>query len=98
MIESTMIAGDILSKVTIYELNREEAGRVTIEVHEVVAAPSHHEPAYKFVAYPSLVVGNVKQEYIAAGDSAEEALIKCLEKLKEVERFTDILEAVSPRV
>ena len=96
MIESALKNGDVLSKVTKYELNSEDAGRVFIEVHEIIATPGCQKTGHKFVAYPSLVVGHIKQEYIVAGNSADEVLIKCLEKLKEVKHFIEVIESVSP--
>ncbi len=70
---------ETLSKISRYELSRDE-GRFWIEVHEVIAG----EREGVFVACPTLFVSSAKQEYIVKSDSAEEALINCLHKIKNV--------------
>ena len=70
---------DILSKVTKYELNREN-GRMWIDVHKFLAGTKEN----LYIAIPSLLVSEANKEYMAKGETEEEALKKCLEKIKDV--------------
>ncbi len=80
-LEQFLNPGEILSSVTIYNLDRTAGqGRVFIYVHQVLAG----EGKGLFVAYPTLIIGTTKAEYMVTGDSHEEALEKCLEAIKAV--------------
>ena len=70
---------DILTRVTKYNLIRE--GRMLhIDIHEAL----HGKLANKFVAVPNLISIVAKQEYQGTGESEEDALKDCLEKIKNV--------------
>lgn len=77
---------DILTKITEYELSREE-GRVWIEVHKPIAGA---KPDTCF-AIPTLKFKSAKEQYIGKGETEEAALKDCLEKIKGTS-FNEILE------
>jgi hypothetical protein len=80
-LEHLLNPGEIFSNVTIYNLDRTGGqGRVFIFVHQVLAG----EGKGLFIAYPTLIVGQTKAEYMITGDTHEEALQKCLEAIKAV--------------
>ena len=68
---------DLLTRVTTYELNRED-GSIRIDVHEVVAG----EFKMKFFAVPNLIIKQGEREFIGIGGTAEEALEDCLSRVK----------------
>lgn len=73
--------GAVLTKVNRYELERgEKYGRIFIDAHKVLS----DEKEGMFYAIPNLVLGGTKQEYIASGETEEEALKKCLKLIKGV--------------
>ncbi len=65
---------DILTKVQKYELDRNEIGRILIDVHECIAG----EGKGKFFAVPNMLLGKTKREYIGKGSTEIEALQACL--------------------
>ncbi len=70
---------DILTRVLKYNLIRD--GRMLhIDIHECL----HGKLADKFVAVPNLISIVAKQEYQGAGQSEEEAIKDCLQKIKNV--------------
>jgi len=79
MNEFPISKGDILTKVSKYELNRDEL-RVFIEVHKVLVG----EEINHFIAVPTLLTRNAKEKYFGKGESEEEALKNCLEKIKDI--------------
>ncbi len=71
---------DILTKVTRYNLIRNER-LIYIDVHETKAG----NLAGKFVAVPNLVNIVARQEFQGTGETEEEALENCLQKIKKFE-------------
>ena len=71
---------DILTKVTRYNLIRNER-LIYIDVHETKAG----NLAGKFVAVPNLVNIVARQEFQGTGETEEEALQNCLQKIKKFE-------------
>ncbi len=70
---------EVLTKVTKYNLM--SCGKsILIDVHEAVAG----KLAAKYIAVPSLVMVIASPEYQGTGDSADEALQNCLEKIQHV--------------
>lgn len=90
MYEEQLNDGELLSKVTKYELDR-GTSRVFIDIHELVCSTINEEIDFKFLAVPNHVLGNTNQKYIAKGQTEREALAKCLSALKDVD-FSDIRE------
>jgi hypothetical protein len=73
--------GDVLTEVKKYELTRESnLGRLFIDVHKVIEG----KKTGLYVAIPGLILGGTKDKYITTGESAEEALAKCLDLVKGV--------------
>ena len=73
-------AKDILTKISRYNLIRNER-LVYIDVHETKAGTL----AGKFVAVPNLVNLVARQEFQGTGETEEEALENCLQKIKSFE-------------
>ena len=71
---------DILTKVSRYNLIRNER-LVYIDVHETKVG----NLAGKFVAVPNLVNIVARQEFQGTGETEEEALENCLQKIKKFE-------------
>ncbi|MDJ0985016.1 MAG: hypothetical protein QNJ26_05685 [Desulfobacterales bacterium] len=71
---------DILTKVTRYNLIRNER-LIYIDVHETKAG----NLAGKFVAVPNLVNIVARQEFQGTGETEEDALENCLQKIKKFE-------------
>ncbi len=71
---------DILTKVTRYNLIRNER-LIYIDVHETKAG----NLAGKFVAVPNLVNIVARQEFQGTGETEEDALGNCLQKIKKFE-------------
>lgn len=67
---------DILTKVTRYNLIRSER-MIYIDVHETIAG----NLAGKFVAVPNIISIIAEQKFQGAGNSEEDALKDCLEKI-----------------
>ncbi len=78
-LEQLLDDGDAFSRISSYELERND-GRVFIFVHEVLVG----ERKGWFFAYPTFIMGLPKDEYVATGTSHEEALRKCLSRIKGV--------------
>ncbi len=70
---------EVLTKVTKFNL-MSEGKSILIDVHEALAG----RLAAKFIAVPSLVMVIAKPEYQGTGDSIEEALQNCLDKIQNV--------------
>ncbi len=70
---------DLLTRITVYELNRED-GSLRIDLHEVIAG----DFKMKFFAVPNLIVKQGEKEFIGIGDTAEKALADCLSRIKDV--------------
>jgi hypothetical protein len=70
---------DLLTRVTTYELNRED-GSFRIDLHEVVAG----DFKMKFFAVPNLIVVQGEREFFGIGETAEEAIADCLARVKDV--------------
>ncbi len=71
--------GEVLTKVT--KFNLMSSGKsILIDVHEAIAG----NLAAKYIAVPSLVMVIAKPEYQGIGDSIDEALQNCLEKIQHV--------------
>lgn len=90
--KESMNKDEVLSKVTRYELERAGSKRIFIDIHEIVANTTEIGTSFKFMAVPNLVLGGTKEEYIITADTAENALTKCLDKLKDVADFLEVLE------
>lgn len=73
-------AKDILTKISRYNLIRNER-LIYIDVHETRAG----KLAGKFVAVPNLVNIVARQEFQGIGQTEEEALENCLQKIKHLE-------------
>lgn len=73
-------AKDILTKISRYNLIRNER-LIYIDVHETKAG----KLAGKFVAVPNLVNIVARQEFQGTGQTEEEALENCLQKIKQLE-------------
>ncbi len=71
---------DILTKVSRYNLIRNER-LIYIDVHETKAG----NLAGKFVAVPNLVNIVARQEFQGTGETEEDALENCLQKIKKFE-------------
>lgn len=71
-------AGDILTRVSRYNLIREQR-MLYIDVH----AALHGRLAAPFVAVPNLINLIARQEYQGVGDTEEAALADCLAKIRE---------------
>jgi len=80
---------ELLVKLQSYRLHRHEEGpAVTIEVGEVICG-SKPEIKDKFHAWiVPIGIGSVPKEYNGHGDTHEEALADCLEKIKNVDDET----------
>lgn len=72
-----------LTEVKRYDLDRgPDLGYLRIEVHRVMAGV---EKVGSFIAFPTqLLVGDTEDEYVAKGETAEEALTTCLDLIKGV--------------
>ncbi len=70
---------EVLTKVTKYNL-MSSGKSILIDVHETIAG----KLAAKYIAVPSLVMVIAKPEFQGTGDSAEEALQDCLEKIQDI--------------
>ncbi len=68
---------DLLTKVTTYEVNRED-GSFRVDLHEVVAG----DFKMKFFAVPNLIVKQGEREFIGIGETAEAALADCFSRVK----------------
>ena len=70
---------EVLTKVT--KFNLMSSGKsILIDVHEEIAG----KLAAKFIAVPSLVMVIAKPEFQGTGDSIEDALQDCLEKIQHI--------------
>lgn len=78
---------DIFSSVKVYQLNRNDH-RVFIYVHEILAG----EGKGLFIAYPTLILGESKEQYMCTGTSPKEALKKCLASIKGVANTRDLMQ------
>jgi hypothetical protein len=79
-IEALLSQDDILSRVHQFELEREE-WRIFITVRELLNGSKKGS----FYAIPNIVVRECSNaEYIGLGDSVEESLRDCLERIKGV--------------
>lgn len=72
---------DMLSKIHQYKLDR-PYGWCFISVHEVVAS---QKAKVNFIAVPNLTVQQAENQYFGTGESIEDALADCLNKIKSVE-------------
>ena len=70
---------EVLTKVTKYNL-MSSGKSILIDVHEAIAG----NLAAKYVAVPSLVMVIAKPEYQGTGDTEEEAIKNCLEKIQNI--------------
>ncbi len=71
--------GALFTKVSRYELLREKPdGRIFIDVHQVLSS----EKKGKYVAIPNMILFDAKDEYTASGKTEDEALKKCLKRIK----------------
>ena len=68
---------DMLSRISLYELWRDDS-RMFINVREFLSTTKKH----KFIASPSYIVKEGKEEFIGRGDTKEEALKDCLSRIK----------------
>ncbi len=73
-------SGDVLTKTSRYNLIR-NSRLVYIDVHEQLFG----QLAGQFVAVPNLVNVVARQEYQGVGNTEQEALADCLEKIKELQ-------------
>ena len=71
---------DMLSKIHPYKLDRPD-GWCNIAVHEIVES---EKAKIEFMAVPNLVVQQADKEYFGVGHTVEDALAKCLSKIKSV--------------
>ena len=85
--EMPLNSGDILTRVTKYNLIRSER-MLYIDVHEALAG----KLAGKFVAVPNLINIVAMQEYQGTGETEKEALGDCLGKIQDV-----AFEAIFPQ-
>ena len=72
--------GDIMTKVVRYNLIRNER-LIYIDVHETKAGSL----AGKFVAVPNLINIVARQEFQGTGQTEDQALESCLQKIKDFE-------------
>ncbi len=72
---------DMLSKIHQYKLDRQD-GWCYISIHEVVAS---EKATIDFIAVPNIAVQQAEKEYFGTGESVEDALADCLNKIKSVE-------------
>ena len=72
---------DMLSKIHQYKLDRPD-GWCYISVHEVIAS---EKAKISFIAAPNIAVQQAEKEYFGTGESIEDALADCLNKIKSVE-------------
>ena len=72
---------DMLSKIHQYKLDRPD-GWCYISVHEVVAS---EKAKIKFIAVPNTGVQQAENLYFGTGESIEDALVGCLNKIKSIE-------------
>jgi hypothetical protein len=91
MFEKQMNNEEALSRITKYVLERAEGYRVFIDVHEIISCTYDKKPSFKYMAVANLVMGSTKPEFIKTGDNPDEVLSLCLESLKNVTDFVDIL-------
>ncbi|GAB6097679.1 hypothetical protein JCM14469_39330 [Desulfatiferula olefinivorans] len=71
---------DVLTKVSVYHWM--SSGRsIHIDVHQTMAG----KLAARFVAVPSMVLVIARPEYQGIGDTEEEALNDCMEKIRHVD-------------
>ena len=73
-------SGDVLTKASRYNLIR-NSRLVYIDVHEQLFG----QLAGQFVAVPNLVNVLARQEYQGVGETEQDALEDCLEKIKELQ-------------
>ncbi len=71
---------DMLSRIHQFKLDRPD-GWCYISVHEVIAS---EKAKIRFIAVPNIAVQQSENQYFGTGESAEEALADCLNKIKEV--------------
>ncbi|MBX2809474.1 MAG: hypothetical protein KTR20_12690 [Cellvibrionaceae bacterium] len=94
MYEHLLNADEILSKVSRYELQRSEGGRLFIDVHELIGLGSEiSELPPKFIATPNIVVKSSHPQFLAVGDTEADALSKCLAQLKDCD-FSDVIPGI----
>jgi len=89
MVEYDIEANDVLTKVSRYELDRGD--RIIIDIHEIFSA----EQKGKYFAVPHLILNQAKDEYLAYGETEDEALRKCLKliKGKKIEEILDLAKS-----
>lgn len=75
--------GELLTRVSRYELYREAEGRLFIDVHEIVAGKTRS----KYTAVPNLLVSCADYEMRGFGQTEREALEDCLRKIKSLSIF-----------
>jgi hypothetical protein len=74
------IKGDeILIKIEHFEYKRED-GTLLIKVGEVIAGISSN----KYIAVPTFLMSEAREEFIGYGETSEDALFACLVKIKNV--------------
>jgi hypothetical protein len=71
---------DMLSKIHQYILIRPD-GWCNISVHEIIAS---EKAQINFIAVPNLVVQDADKQYFGTGNSVENALSDCLNKIKSL--------------
>lgn len=72
-------SGSVLTKITKYNLMR-SGKSLQIDVHELIEGTL----AGRYLAVPNLVMIIAKPEYQGIGESEEEALKNCLDKIKNL--------------
>jgi hypothetical protein len=86
-----LMAGDILTKVSRYNLIRNQR-LIYIDVHESLAG----NLAGKFVAVPNLINIVARQVFQGTGESETEALENCLAKIKNHD-ISELFPTTGPR-
>ena len=87
-----LMENDILTRVSRYNLIRNQR-MIYIDVHESLAG---RQLAGKFVAVPNLINIIARQEFQGVGDTENEALDNCLQKIKSY-NIEDIFPTDSPQ-
>jgi hypothetical protein len=77
--EQLIDTGDCFTQVSLYQLLRED-GRVFIFVHKIIAGAGKGS----FMAHPTHLLGDHKDEYVGTGKSRDEALRNCLARIKGI--------------
>jgi len=81
--EYNIDSGELLTRVTKYELNRADS-HLRIDVHEIIAG----EDTGSFLAIPNLIIGKTEEKYIGRGSSIDDALKDCLSRIKGISSET----------